>query len=156
MRRYLSAEMRRRFEVAWRLPPSRIRRCVRPVLRSVRQVDDLGGAKFRCADGSYIRVEGDGGGFCAFDSTTEVPRAAILLSSQLLEGEEPFTIATILHELAHCLMHMDLGYVSTLVQQDAAEAYAWIQAAACGLLSLQVRVCIACCSQLPQSCRART
>ncbi len=134
MRRYLSSEQRKVFEVAWGMLPPTVATLLREFIRSVRVVPDLNNHRIRCADGSVLDCSRDDGeeavGFCGVDRTRSPIRGFLVFTDSLMSsGQDWYIIGTMLHELAHAWDYVEHGYRATLVENDRSEASAWLQAA---------------------------
>ena len=57
MRVYLQGDLRRLYDVAWRMLPLSVQSDLKALIVSVRSVDTLNGAKIRCADRSYYESD---------------------------------------------------------------------------------------------------
>lgn len=137
MRRYLSDDQRRVFELAWSMLPPTVATQLRQFIKSVRVVTSLDGHQIRCADGSFIDCDGvEGAAYCGVDGTRRPIRGFIVLTERLMSGDEDgFIIATILHELAHAWGYAEHGHRATLVEEECSEASAWMEAGAWALFS---------------------
>src|SRR5256885_13102744 len=110
MRRYLPPELRRRFELAWRILPHPVRERLRAFIRSVRAVESGKAARVRWSDGTICTSAEEFGGWFIFDPTSSPVCGHIFLNVDFQEGNEAPAVLTILHELAHAYEHMEDGW----------------------------------------------
>lgn len=129
MRRYLSPELRRRFDLAWFMVPARIQERLEALIRSVRAVDSIEGTVVRLADGSRETLDQKAQAVFLLDTTAE-PACAWVLLRTCYETISPVeAIGGILHELAHAALCLDDGPRAEIQPEGRAEAAAWLLAA---------------------------
>lgn len=129
MRRYLSPQLRRRFDLAWFMVPARTQDRLGQLIRSVRAVDSIAGTVIRLTDGSRERLERDGQAVFLLDTTAEPQRARLLLRTQFETMPTVEAVGGILHELAHGALALDDGPRASIQPEGRAEAAAWMLAA---------------------------
>ena len=129
MRRYLSPELRRRFDIAWFMVPVRMRVRLAQLIRSVRAVDSIAGTVVRLADGTRETLEHEGQAVLLLDTTIEPERAWLLLRTYHETIPAAHSIAVMLHELAHGALFLDDGRRAGIQPEARAEAAAWMLAA---------------------------
>lgn len=136
-RRIRSAALRDRFEKAWSILPDLDRRRLRMVLRYVDEVDILEGTRIYArmdpgrGDVEVVAQLGGGVGFAAFINLPSGDVADVILPSNPLAtcGEGP-AVATILHELAHVVDHLERPEEAKERSRHRSEMYAWSRALA--------------------------
>lgn len=139
MRNYLSGEIRRRFNIAWKILPETVRLRLKEVLVSIKPAASLEGVGVRRANGSIIRSEQDAGAWFLADPTGDQDRGFIFVNSGFGEGDkesdEIAAVITILHELAHAIQYIenDWDKFTEAQSKDTWEEYryevaAWLQA----------------------------
>ena len=135
-RRIRSAALRTRFEKAWSILPDPERRRLRPFIRYIDETDVLEGTFVygRVEPGGEVELVaelGKGVGFAAFMSLASGDVADVILPSDPLAtcGEGP-AVATILHELAHVVDHLERPEEAAGRSRHRSEMYAWSRALA--------------------------
>lgn len=147
MRRYLSPELRRRFDLAWFMVPVQMRVRLAQLIRSVRAVDSIAGTVVRLADGTRETLEREGQAVFLLDTTAAPERAWLLLRTYQETIPAAHAIAAMLHELAHGALFLDDGRRAEIQPEGRAEAAAWMLAAtwaAHGCLHHEIGYDIAC------------
>ena len=129
MRRYLSPQLRHRFDLAWFMVPARIQVRLSELIRSVRAVDSIAGTVIRLADGSRERLEREALAVFLLDTTAEPQSARLLFRTQFETIPLVEAIGGILHELAHAALALDDGPRASIQPEGRAEAAAWMLAA---------------------------
>ena len=129
MRRYLSAELRCRFGLAWFMVPAKIQVRLEALIRSVRAVDSIAGTVVRLSDGTRETLEKEAQAVFLLDLSAEPPRAWLLLRTYLESVPPVEALGNILHELAHGALFLDDGPRAGIQPEGRAEAAAWMLAA---------------------------
>lgn len=130
MRRYLSPELRRRFDIAWRILPETVREDLKSFIHYVRSARSLAEAQIVCADGTLIRSEQDVGGWFVIDRSSSSAPGHIFLNSDFENGPEALAVLTILHELAHAVEYLEDDWHAGSRAEHLSDAAAWFQVAA--------------------------
>lgn len=129
MRRYLSPELRRRFDLAWFMVPARMQERLAQLIRSVRAVDAIAGTVVRLANGTRETLEREGQAVLLLDTTAAPERARLLLRTYHETIPPAHAISAMLHELAHGALFLDDGRRAGIQPEARAEAAAWMLAA---------------------------
>lgn len=129
MRRYLPAELRRRFDIAWKMLPEDVSDRLRRYIADVRSVESLKGASVRLKAGALVVSEDEGDGWFVPDEAAG--RGFIRLREGLQDDpDEVPAVFTVLHECAHALEYLEDDWRAGARWPDRSETAACAQAMA--------------------------
>lgn len=129
MRRYLPAELRRRFDIAWKMLPEDVSDRLRRYIADVRSAESLKGASVRLKAGALIVSKEEGNGWFVPDEGAG--RGFIRLREGLQDDpDEVPTVFTVLHECAHALEYLEDDWRAEVRWPDRSETAACAQAMA--------------------------
>mgnify|MGYP000913344177 CR=1 FL=1 len=130
MRRYLPKELRRRFDIAWRLVPSSFHAEIKRFIKTVKAVPTLQGVNVQCRDGTLRMSSEEGGGWFVADASSCPTIGYIFLHIDFQDGPEVPAILTILHELAHAVEYLEDDWKAESREDRDSEIAAWLQVGA--------------------------
>lgn len=129
MRRYLPRELRRRFDIAWKMVPDFLRHRLRRYIVDVRSVDSMKGASVKLKGGSSISSEQEANAWFVQDE--KAGRGFIRLRNVLQDDpDEIETVFAVLHELAHAVEYLEDDRRAAARCEDRSETAACSQAMA--------------------------
>ncbi len=131
MRRFLSRELLKRFNVAWGFLCEDEQVILRKFIRSVRADDEISSIKFWTPDNGRHGPDQNGVAWCGYYGRELDGCGFIALSTELeRSATKVLAIATILHELAHALHYAHASKILMELPDAQAEQAAWTQAGA--------------------------
>jgi hypothetical protein len=130
MRRYLSSELRRRFDIAWRILPEPVRDDLKGFIHRVRSAASLEGVQVIGKNGEVYNSHQDAGGWFVMDWSTPASPGHVFINAAFEDGPEACAVLTILHEFAHAIEHAEDDWRAGCRLEHRSEAAAWLQAAA--------------------------
>ena len=128
MRSYLPRELRRRYDIAWKILPDDVRDELRAFIINIKAVTSMEGASIKRADGEVIVSGHKALGWYIPDESAG--RGYIRLCTDLEETDEPQAVCHILHEFAHAHEHQYDNWRAESRWPDRSELAACAQVAA--------------------------